>query len=133
MNYIFALRFKQCNHKKVRLLYLSLSYFKNTFLKMVQAWLVCVLLEFVNKRLKQVFKFLTFVKYAIITLRQKCLHSQFFWSIFSLIRNEYGEMWNISRYSAQMRRNTDQENSEHGQFWRRVICVSTELNKKVKR
>ena len=83
---------------------------------MVQAWLVCVLLEFGNKRLKQVFKFLTFVKYALITLREKCPHSQFFWSIFSLIRTEYGEMWNISRYSAQMRRNTDHENSEHGQF-----------------
>ena len=83
---------------------------------MVQAWLVCVLLEFGNKRLKQVFKFLTFVKYEIITLREKCPHSQFFWSIFSLIRTEYGEMWNISRYSTQMRRNTDHENSEHGQF-----------------
>ena len=83
---------------------------------MMQAWLVCILLEFVNKRLKQVFKFGTFVNYAIITLREQCLHSQFFWSIFSLIRTEYGEMWNISRYSTQMRRNTDHENSEHGQF-----------------
>ena len=83
---------------------------------MVQAWLVCTFLEFLNKHLKQVFKFQTFLKYAIVTLRKKCSHSQFFWSIFSLIRTEYEQMWNMSRYSAQMRRNTDQENSEHGQF-----------------
>ena len=31
----------------------------------------------------------------------------FFWSLFSRIRTEYGEMWSIFPYSVRMRENTD--------------------------
>ena len=49
-------------------------------------------------------------------MREKCLHLEFFWSVFSGIRTEYGEILRISLYSVRMRENTDQENSEYGHF-----------------
>ena len=39
-----------------------------------------------------------------ITLGEKCLYFQFFWSVFTRIRTEYGEI--------RMWENTDQKNSE---------------------
>ena len=42
----------------------------------------------------------------------------FFWSVFSRIRTEYGEILHISLYSVQMRENTDQNNSKYGHFLR---------------
>ena len=47
-----------------------------------------------------------------------CLYSELFWSAFSRIWTEYGEIWSISPYSAQMRENTNQSNSEYGHFLR---------------
>ena len=47
------------------------------------------------------------------TLREKCPYSKFFWSVFSRIWTEYGE---ILPYSVQMRENKDQKNSEYGHF-----------------
>ena len=44
----------------------------------------------------------------------------FFWSVFSRIRTEYGEIRSISPYSVQMRENTDQKNSVFGHFSRIV-------------
>ena len=41
-----------------------------------------------------------------------------FWSVFSRIRTEYGEIRSISSYSVRMRENTDQINSEYGNFSR---------------
>ena len=41
-----------------------------------------------------------------------------FWSTFSHIRTEYGEMRSISPYSVQVGENIDQNNSEHGHFSR---------------
>ena len=49
-------------------------------------------------------------------LREKCPHSDLFWSIFSRIRIEYREIRGISPYSARMRENADQNNSEYGHF-----------------
>ena len=46
------------------------------------------------------------------TLNDKCLHSEFFWSLFSLIRTEGGDLFTKSPYSIRMRENTDQKNSE---------------------
>ena len=40
------------------------------------------------------------------TLREKCPYSVLFWSVFSRIRTEYGEMWSISPYLVQMRMQT---------------------------
>ena len=40
----------------------------------------------------------------------------FLWSVFFLIRTEYGEILSIPPYSVQMRENTDQKNSVFGHF-----------------
>ena len=45
-------------------------------------------------------------------------HSELFWSTFSRIRTEYGEIWSISPYSVRMWQNADQDNSEYGHFSR---------------
>ena len=49
-------------------------------------------------------------------LRKKCPYSELFWSVFSNIRTEYGEIRSIFLYSVQMRKNTNQNNSEYGHF-----------------
>ena len=49
-------------------------------------------------------------------MRKMCQYSELFWSAFSFIWTEYGEIRNISPYSVQMRENADQNNSEHGHF-----------------
>ena len=56
-----------------------------------------------------------------LVLREKYPCSEFFWSVFSHIRTEYGEMRSISPHSVWMRENTDQKNSEYGNFSRSVI------------
>ena len=45
-----------------------------------------------------------------------CPYSKFFWSVFSSIRTEYGDILRISPYSVRMRENMDQKNSECGHF-----------------
>ena len=46
-----------------------------------------------------------------------------FWSVFSRIRTEYGEIRSISPYSARMWENTDQNNSQYGHFLRSVFAL----------
>ena len=55
----------------------------------------------------------------------KCEHcvksvqiQSFFWSVFSRILTEYGEILRITSYSVQMRQNTDRKNSVFGHFSR---------------
>ena len=66
-----------------------------------------------------------FLKFLRITLCEKCPYSELFWSTYSCIRTEYGEIRSISRsispYSVQMRKNADQNNSEYGVFTQ-CIC-----------
>ena len=50
--------------------------------------------------------YLSFISH---TLREKCPYSEFFWSVFSRIRTEYGEILRTSAYSVQMWENTDQK------------------------
>ena len=50
------------------------------------------------------------------TLRKKCPYLEFFWSVFSRIRTEYGYIGSISCYSVQMAEKMDQKNSEYGHF-----------------
>ena len=57
-------------------------------------------------------------RYLNPSLRKKCPYSEFFWSVFSRIWTEYGEIRSISPYSVRMRENTDQNNSEYGHFSR---------------
>ena len=52
--------------------------------------------------------------FTTLALREKCPYSELFWSVFSHIWTEYGEIQSISPYSVQMRENTDQNNSEYG-------------------
>ena len=47
--------------------------------------------------------------------RKKCPYSELFWSAFSRIRTEHGEMIRISPYSVQLREAADQNNSKHVQ------------------
>ena len=47
-----------------------------------------------------------------------CPYSELFWSEFSRIRTEYGDILLISPYSVQMRENADQNNSEYRHFSR---------------
>ena len=51
-------------------------------------------------------------------LRKRYPYLELFWSLFSRIRTEYGEIQSISMYSVQTRENTDQNNSEYGHFLR---------------
>ena len=50
------------------------------------------------------------------SLREKCPYSEFFWSVFSRIPTEYGEILRISPYWVRMRENAYQKNSKHGHF-----------------
>ena len=58
-------------------------------------------------------------------MREKCPYLELFWSLFSCIRIEYGEILRISPYSVQMRENTDQKNSEYGHFWYSVYFLES--------
>ena len=51
-------------------------------------------------------------------LREKCPYSELFWSAFSDIWTEYGEIRTIFLFSVRMRENGDQYNSEYGHFLR---------------
>ena len=82
----------------------------------------------------------------LFTLYKKCPYSELFWSAFSCIPTEYGEIRSISPYSVRMRENVDQNNSEYGHFsrsltdqlseqeWKpqKLLCkVSTRQNQKL--
>ena len=69
-----------------------------------------------------------------VPLSEKCPHSEFFWSVFSRIRAEYGEILRISPGSVQMRENADQKNSEYRLLSRSVHCLrDVFFNKRVKK
>ena len=57
-------------------------------------------------------------EWSLFALREKRPYSEFFWSVFSRIRTEYGEILRIFPYSVQMWENTDEKNSEYGHFLR---------------
>ena len=56
-----------------------------------------------------------------ITLREKCPYLEIFWSVFSGIRTEYGEILRIFPNSLRMPENADKKNSEYEHFSR---CVN---------
>ena len=61
---------------------------------------------------------LSIQQYRNHSLRKKCPYLELFWSVFSRIRTEYGEILCISSYSVRMRENMNQNNSECGHFLR---------------
>ena len=50
------------------------------------------------------------------SLRKKCFYSKLFWSAFSRVCTEHGEIRIISPYSVQMWENAEQNNSVYGHF-----------------
>ena len=73
-------------------------------------------MEIENKNKRRVFNWYS-------TLRKKCPYSELFWSVFSGIRTEYGEIQSISPYSVRMLENADHNNSEYGRFLRSVTLL----------
>ena len=65
----------------------------------------------------------------LLWIPEKCPYSELFWSAFSRIPTEYREILSISPYSVRIWENTDQNNSEHGQFLRIVFycCKALQL------
>ena len=59
-------------------------------------------------------------------LRKKCPYSELFWSTFSRIRTEYGEIC-ISSYLVWMRENADQNNFKYWRFSCSVLNASPNL------
>ena len=53
------------------------------------------------------------------TLQEKFSYLEFFESVFSHVRTEYGEILRTFPCSVQIRENTDQKNSKYGHFTRR--------------
>ena len=49
-------------------------------------------------------------------MREKCPYSEFFWSVFSGIWIELGEIPRIYPYSVGIRENMDHKNSKYGHF-----------------
>ena len=63
------------------------------------------------------------LKFFDLTLHQKCRYSELFWSVFSRIWTEYGEILRTSPYSFRMRENIDQSNSKSfAKFTRKHMC-----------
>ena len=56
-----------------------------------------------------------------VPLRKRSPYSELFWSAFSRIWTEYGEIRSISPYLVRMRENADQNNSKYGHFLRNVL------------
>ena len=67
-----------------------------------------------------------FLTYEAPLLKQ-CLYEELFWSPFSHIWTEYGEIRSISPYSVRMRENGDQDNSSYEHF------LSSALQKRIKK
>ena len=63
------------------------------------------------------------------TLRERCPYSELFWSAFSRIRTEYGDILHISPHSVRMRENADQNNFEHGHFSRSDNITESHIRK----
>ena len=62
-----------------------------------------------------------FMKNFILDTANTKSYSELFWSLFSCIRTEYGEVFRISPYSIRMQANTDQNNSWYGHFSRSEV------------
>ena len=58
-------------------------------------------------------EFSTIYVFVPITLRKKCPYLEFFWSVFSHTRTEYGDLQSKAAYSVQMRENMEQKKSEY--------------------
>ena len=55
--------------------------------------------------------------FPLLSLHEKCSYLEFFWSVFSRIRTEYGDSLSNSPYTVKLRKNIDHKNFEQGQFY----------------
>ena len=78
-----------------------------------------------------------FPAFGLITERysEKVSYSELFWSAFSRIRTEYGEILRILRitpYSLRMRENADRNNSEYGHVFRVSLRIQSKYEGSVR-
>ena len=64
-------------------------------------------------------------------MRKKCSYSELFWSVFSCILTEYGEIQSISLCSFRLQGNTDRNSSEYGHFPRSDYAIAKDLTMEV--
>ena len=69
--------------------------------------------------------FLNWIQNTCYTLRKKCLYSELFWTAFSRIQTEYGEIRSISPHSVRMRENADHNNHKYVVFSCSYTCCSS--------
>ena len=102
----------------IKFLFVSISLFKSAFAGSV----VYMLVHFVYY-----VGILTLVrKWAVsFILREKSSYLEIFWSVFSGIWTEYGELFCKSPDSVRIRENKDQKNSKYEHFLRSVIYTIT--------
>ena len=67
------------------------------------------------------YAFVNFDFTKLITLREKYPYSELFWSAFSRIRTEYGEIRSISPYSVELQENADQNHCKYRHFLRSSV------------
>ena len=62
-----------------------------------------------------------------LILRERCPYLEFFWSVFSHIWTEYGDILRISPYSIRIRENKDHQNFEYEHILPSVTDPSLDL------
>ena len=65
-----------------------------------------------------------FAHFFTLSLRKKCPYSELPLSVSPRIQTECGEILRIPPYSVLMRENTDQNNSEYGQFFAQCVPLT---------
>ena len=106
------------------MIYTSFLMEKNFFLKIFRRFFCDIKSVFA----KYNYSWSSATLFPFTALCDKCPHSELFWSVFSRIWTEYGEILRISPCSIRMRENTDQNNSEYGHF----LCSAVFLTKLAK-
>ena len=79
-------------------------------------WKNCSFSKFWQKRSKML-KEIMIVIMVCYSLRKRCPYLEFFWSVFSRIGTEYGDLLCKSPYSVQRRENTGQKNYKYEQIF----------------
>ena len=98
---------------------ISFVFFLEVYLGPCQTYLMELFVKIITSLFSEKSSSLMFdrvLNMLLLIAHEKCPYSEFFWSVFSRIRTEYGEILRISPYSVRMRENRDQKNSENGHF-----------------
>ena len=65
-----------------------------------------------------------------LTRREKCPNRKIFWSVFSCIRTEYGDLTRKSPYSVRIQENTNQNKTPYmGTFYALLVTAKNVLRK----